>query len=84
MIKIKLNKNEYLYLTQMNFISKNHKVTSDPNVKDIFILECTADQADEIRDKCSEKLQFVAFNEKYELTNEGKLLENLIDELFMG
>jgi hypothetical protein len=79
-----LNKNEYLYLTQMNFISKNHKIISDPKVKEIFILECSEDQADEIRDKCSEKLQFVGFNEKYELTNEGKLLEDLIDKLFIS
>jgi hypothetical protein len=83
MIKIKLNKNEYQYLYRINFISDNCNVISNPKEKDFLILECTKDQADEIRDKCSEKLQLVGFDEKYELTPEGKILENLIDKFFI-
>ena len=83
MIKIKLNKNEYQYLYKMNFISDKYRVISNPKEKDFLILECSEDQADDIRDKCSEKLQLVGFDEKYELTPEGKILENLIDEFFV-
>ena len=84
MIRIKLNKNEYQYLHRMKFISKSSAIISNPKEKDILIFECTEDQADEIRDKCGEKLQFVGFNEKYELTEEGILLETLIDKFFIG
>jgi hypothetical protein len=41
--------------------------------------EISNDIADEIRDLCSEKLQIVGFDEKYRLTEKGKLLEDLID-----
>lgn len=51
--------------------------------KDFLILECSEDQADDIRDKCSEKLQLVGFDEKYELNFEGKILEDLIDKFFV-
>jgi hypothetical protein len=73
MIKIKLSKNEYLYLCQNSFFSKNNKIVynSIRNKEDFFILKCTEDLADEIRDKCSERLQLVGFDENYELTNEG-------------
>jgi hypothetical protein len=83
MIKIKLNKNEYQYLHKMNFISDNYNVISNPKEKDFLILECSEDQADDIRDKCSEKLQLVGFDEKYELNLEGKILEDLIDKFFV-
>ena len=83
MIKIKLNKNEYQYLHKINFISDNYIVISNSKEKDFLILECSEDQADDIRDKCSEKLQLVGFDEKYELTPEGKILEDLIDKFFV-
>ena len=83
MIKIKLNKNEYQYLHKINFISDNYIVIFNFKEKDFLILECSEDQADDIRDKCSEKLQLVGFDEKYELTPEGKILEDLIDKFFV-
>jgi len=67
----------------MNFISDNYNVISNPKEKDFLILECSEDQADDIRDKCSEKLQLVGFDEKYELNLEGKILEDLIDKFFV-
>ena len=83
MIKIKLNKNEYQYLYKMNYISDNYNISSNPKEKDYLILECSGDQADAIRDKCSEKLQLIGFDEKYELNLEGKILEDLIDKFFV-
>jgi hypothetical protein len=80
MIKNKLNINEQQYLHKMNFIYDNYNIISNPKEKDWLILECTEDQADEIRDKCSEKLQLDGFDEKYELTAEGKILEDLEEQ----
>lgn len=39
--------------------------------------------ADEIRDLCSEQLQISGFDENYNLNEEGKMLENLIDIFYM-
>lgn len=44
------------------------------------MLNISEDQADEIRDLCGEQLQLVGFDEKYDLTLEGKLLEDLVDK----
>jgi hypothetical protein len=82
MIKIVLNKKEYQYLCQMNNdFNKNIKIIK--NNKSILI-ECSEEQADEIRDACGEKLQIVGFGKNYELTNEGRILEDLIDKFFIG
>ena len=40
--------------------------------------------ADEIRDLCSEMLQLLGFDEYYELTEYGELLEELVDILYIG
>lgn len=39
--------------------------------------------ADDIRDLCSEKLQKIGFDENYNLTEQGKVLEELIDAFFV-
>jgi len=46
--------------------------------------EIPDDQADELRDCCTDRLDEVGFDENYELTAEGKKLEQLIDKLFIG
>lgn len=43
----------------------------------------TPQQADAIRDLCGERLQQVGFNEKYEPTPEGRVLETLIDKFLV-
>lgn len=42
------------------------------------------DDADFLRDRCGERLQVYGFGSKYEPTTEGRLLEDLIDKLFVG
>ena len=46
--------------------------------------EITEDQADELRDCCTDKLDEVGFDEKYEPTEDGKKLEALVDKLYIG
>lgn len=86
MVEIKLNKNEYDYLRRASFLSKNIQdvLFSCKQYNENFLLEISPNQADEIRDLCGEQLQFVGFDEKYELTYEGKILESLIDKFFLG
>lgn len=46
--------------------------------------EITDDQADELRDCCTDYLDKFGFDENYELTADGKKIEGLIDKLFIG
>lgn len=48
-----------------------------------YLIDIDSVLADEIRDLCSEQLQISGFDENYNLTNEGKLLENLIDIFYV-
>lgn len=47
-------------------------------------IDISNDVADEIRDLCSEKLQIIGFDEKYKLTEQGKVLEELIDLFYVS
>ena len=40
-------------------------------------------QIDALREACSEALQRVGYNASYDLTAEGRVLEDLIDRLFI-
>lgn len=42
------------------------------------------DMADELRDLCTERLDAHGFDASYAPTEEGKILEALIDKLFVG
>lgn len=74
MLKIKLNQAEYKYFCQSTFIGKKYHLllASSKQENDYYILNVSEDQADEIRDLCGEKLQITGFDEKYQLTSQGK------------
>lgn len=86
MPKIELNKNEYSYLCESTFLDEKHKdlLFSGQLNDNNYLIRVTENQADEIRDLCGEQLQLVGFNEEYILTEEGKILESLIDKFFLG
>jgi hypothetical protein len=46
--------------------------------------EISDEDADQLRDLCGERLQTHGFDQNYELTEEGRRLESLIDALFTG
>lgn len=83
MYKIKLEKDEYKYLCEASFIPEDIKEFLCTQIKDSKTLKMffTAEQADEIREQCGDQLQHVGFDEEYELTLEGEILERLIDKL---
>lgn len=87
MKKIKLNQNEFDYLLNSIFLPKKDKsyILSEIEKKGRnYFLTIEEDKADEFRDLFGEQLQIMGFDEKYELTSEGKTLESLIDKFFCG
>lgn len=82
---INLNESEHDYL-QREILSKttHNVIPSLSKLDDSYLLEISEEQADLIRDLCSEQLQLVGFDEQYNLTQEGKILESLIDKFFVG
>lgn len=86
MLKIELNRNEYTYLCQASFLEDKYRklLFSNEQHNDKYSIKIPEDQADEIRDLCGERLQVAGFDEKYELTPEGKILESLVDKFFTG
>ena len=66
------------FLPQMLLLAVNTSNTSGG-------IECmTDDLKDEIRDRCIERLDLTGYDQNYNLTPTGKILENLIDKLFIG
>jgi len=73
-MKVKLKKEELEYLKSTFF--------SD-SVDDLgnTYIDLSENYIDEIRDWASERQQMVGFDEDYNLNDEGKLLESIIDKL---
>ncbi|HTN36794.1 MAG TPA: hypothetical protein VL053_06940 [Arachidicoccus sp.] len=83
---IKLSKNQFDYLGYS--FSEDQKVLR-LKLKEIrkenqsVIIEVDESTVDEIRDWASEELQKKGFDINYELTDEGKILEALIDAFYI-
>lgn len=86
MLEIELNRNEYNYLCQASFLEDKYRklLFSSEQQDGKYSLKISEDQADEIRDLCGEQLQIFGFDTQYELTQEGKILESLVDKFFVG
>ncbi|MBS0628728.1 MAG: hypothetical protein JSS30_00715 [Verrucomicrobia bacterium] len=84
MLKIELSRIEFNYLCQSAFLDDKYRkiLYSGELANGKYLIQISEDQADEIRDLCGEQLQFAGFDEKYEVTDEGKILESLIDKFF--
>ena len=50
----------------------------------VMKIELSDDQADELRDCCTCKLDEIGFDENYEPSEKGKVLESLVDKLYIG
>jgi RNA polymerase-binding transcription factor DksA len=86
-MRIKLSNNQYDYL-YCNLLSKREdlKTTVQQVEKDnkFISLEVDSNTADKIRDCANEELQKKGFDENYELTQSGEILEELIDLFYVG
>ncbi|MEX0961247.1 MAG: hypothetical protein WDZ28_00100 [Simkaniaceae bacterium] len=85
-IAIKLNQAEYSYLCKASFLPDRLRQLFflTERAENAYLLNISEDQADEIRDLCGEQLQVVGFDEKYEPTPEGEILEDLVDKFYIG
>ncbi|HFG0566924.1 hypothetical protein [Flavobacterium psychrophilum] len=77
-MKIRFSENELNFLKSTLF---KEKINLDLTLIKEEMTNISDDFADEIRDWALEKQQVVGFDENYELTKEGKILENIIDKL---
>ncbi|TPD73754.1 hypothetical protein [Flavobacterium microcysteis] len=70
---------------EIDFLN-NHLSKESEYFKLIFVenkeVEVDNDLADEIRDWAGEKQQIIGYDENYELTDLGKVLESVIDKLY--
>lgn len=70
-VEIDSSTNDFLQLLSSN---KNGK----------YQIEATEDDLSTLRDQCLDYLLMVGFDKDYEPTEEGKILEELIDKLYTG
>ncbi len=83
---IKLNKNQFDYLSyslseEQNLLRLKLKKVSQEN--HFVFIEIDEETSDEIRDWASDELQRRGFDINYELTPDGKILEDLIDLFYV-
>jgi hypothetical protein len=81
---VRLEKIQIQYLKNKLSIDREDLFNSLGNISEIenVTLNITEDIADEIREWASDRLQLVGFDMNYELTEEGRVLEQLIDLFF--
>jgi hypothetical protein len=71
--KVNLIQEESDLLLMYGIIPKNNNRT--------LIITLTNEESDLLRDKCGELLQEIGFDADYNLTQQGIILENIIDKL---
>ena len=82
-MKVKLSNQAWAYLKDNNQIELS-KMSIISNKSHFYLLILDENSADEIREWALEKKVRVGFDEKYNLNEEGKILENVIDKFFVG
>ena len=84
MIKVKLYTKQFEYIVSELSIERKDLTPYFKGSRkgDKITIELDEDTADEIRDWAGEKLQKVGFDKDYNLTAEGKILEELTDLLY--
>ena len=92
-MEIRLTKEEFDCTVSAEFISESfrkemvdgvQKHYRDGEGRESVIVELTEDIADEIRSLCEDQLNAAGFDVNYALNSEGKILDSLIEKLFIG
>lgn len=84
-MKVKLHKHHFDYL-KCNLFNERKDLFERIQfeyLEDITCLELDDELADEIRDWSGERLQLLGFDRDYELNKEGKVLEEIIELLYL-
>ncbi|MGL4426379.1 MAG: hypothetical protein ACRCUQ_01295 [Alphaproteobacteria bacterium] len=80
-----IKQNNKISFSDLEYMIQNLPVSSLLKTKLLLskmTLCLTEEEFSELRDLCGEKLQICGFDEAYNPTDEGLLLEKLIDKLF--
>lgn len=83
-MKVKLTQKEFQLLSSGSSLPAylKEKVLPSPQQKGgHYILHLSDDVADQIRDWCADELQREGFDENYDLTEIGRVLESLVDKM---
>lgn len=86
-VRIKLTSEEIVYLMGTGFVHPglSEQLKSVSASQDSFLaVEISEEEADALRDRLGEELQRDGFDEAYNPTPKGRILEGLIDKLFVG
>ncbi len=78
-MKIKLAKKESDYILEKVLQKENSNF-----IEAVKNRELSEDEANDIRDICLEKLDTIGYDENYELNDDGVILNELIDKLYIG
>ena len=85
-MKIKLNSSQKEYL--FNTVIKNNQLLNMfenvIQVNKVYFIDIKDEDLDVISDLCCEMLDVKGFDENYELTSEGEILETLIDLFYIS
>lgn len=82
-MRIAISKKEYLILAEIYDFDKNPNEIEVDNSGSFMYLVISEEFADELRDAVSETLVENGFDRDYEVTERGRLLEGLIDKLYI-
>ena len=80
-IKIKISEMQYVFLQRLIEKQSICIMILSTN-KNVIVIEISEDDAEKIRDLASDYLDVYGFDDKYELTDSGRLAENLIDIMY--
>lgn len=84
---VQLSKQQWMYLKNSSFLDADEELIQalesvNVNNNSNYTLHVSSDIAEKFRDAFTERLAKVGFNEQYEPTAEGKMLEQLIDDFY--
>lgn len=77
--KLHLTSDEFKYIT--NFIQVKNLLLNTTESQDQFEIQLSEDQLDDLEEIFSERLQIAGFDIDYNPTDEGRILEALLDKL---
>ncbi|WP_055666133.1 hypothetical protein [Desnuesiella massiliensis] len=82
-VKLNCSQKEYLLKNLLNDSELLSIVANITQKNNLYYVDVADDEADSIRDLCCDKLDIYGFDENYELTSEGEILEELINLFYV-
>lgn len=84
MMLIDLSIDEWRLLADVIAKSADAPVAQPQQIENRYSLDLPDDLADEYRNRCQDRLEVVGFDKDYNPTSQGRILESLIDKLYVG